>query len=49
MRIYQNINKIEDIRKAVISSIENFESLYGPIDELDHSLGFIALYTREMR
>lgn len=44
-----NSSKIEDIRKAVISSIEHFEALYGPIDELDYPLGFIALYTGEMR
>lgn len=37
------------MRKAVISSIEHFEALYGPIDELDYSLGFVALYTGEMK
>lgn len=49
MKVTLNSSKIEDIRKAVISSIEHFEALYGPIDEVDYSPGLTDVYIGEIR
>jgi len=44
MRDYENSSKIEHMRKVVISAIDLFESLYGPINYEDYPMGYYVAH-----